>query len=84
MGPWLKVADLHPQARRGRPPVLIGFVGPYKVLVAERHQPGLAEPKATLFVTRREPGNSRMPKTEGGKAEAERRIRELESMNDQA
>jgi hypothetical protein len=74
---WLKVADLHPQARRGRPPVLVGFLGPYRLLLVERHQPGLGEPKATLFVTRREPNNDRQPRTEGGKAEAERRIAEL-------
>jgi hypothetical protein len=74
---WLKVADLFPQARRGRPPVLVGFVGPYRLLLIERHAPGLGEPRMSLFVTKRDPGNSRLPKTEVGKAEAERRIAEL-------
>jgi hypothetical protein len=69
--PWLKVADLHPQARRGRPPVLVGFIGPYKLLLVERHNPGLGEPKATLFVTRRQDNtNNRMPQTETGRATA--------------
>ena len=44
MSTWLKVADLVPHARRGRPPVLIGFVGPYRLLVVERHEPGMGEP----------------------------------------
>jgi hypothetical protein len=77
MSAWVKVVDFHPQARRGRPPVLIGFVGPYRLLLVERHEPSLGEPKASLFVAKREPNNDRKPKTAGGRAEAERRIREL-------
>jgi hypothetical protein len=69
--PWLKVADLHPQTRRDRPPILVGFVGPYKLLLVERHEPDLGEPKATLFVTKREDNaNDRMPRTEAGRATA--------------
>jgi hypothetical protein len=77
MSLWLKVCDLLPQSRRGRPPVLVGFVGPYRLLVVERHQAGMGEPRATLFIAKREVDNGRKLKSACGEAEAERRLREL-------
>jgi hypothetical protein len=73
--PWIKVADLFPQSRHGRPPVLIGRIGPYKVVVVDRHDPALGEPKATLFVARgEEPGRRKTTSAVRGKVAAARAL----------
>jgi hypothetical protein len=74
---WLKVADLFARTRRGRKPVLIGTIGPYRLVVVDRHEPGLGEPRATLFIAPPEKPIDRKPITPTGRAEASRRLAEL-------
>jgi hypothetical protein len=48
----VKLADLHWRKRRDRPPVLVGHVAGFDLLIVGRHHPAPGKPDFTLLIGR--------------------------------
>jgi hypothetical protein len=49
MPDFVKLADLHPRRIRKRHPVLVGRIGPCRLVIIDRHDALPGSPTATLF-----------------------------------